>query len=88
MPLSAQVLRRLSFEEGNWMEQKERNRVFTPYFVISALFTALFAIASIVSPTMLATIMTNVQLVFAVEYGWFAMLIPFLCVLLLVVLGL
>lgn len=62
--------------------------VLTPTFIIAASITAFFSIASLISPTQLSTVMTSIQTVFALNYGWFAMLIPILCVALLLFLGL
>lgn len=63
------------------------NSVLTPIFIISALITAFFSILSMINPTKLSEVLTEIQTIFAIEYGWFAMLIPSICVVILVALG-
>lgn len=71
------------------MEKKNYriSSIFTPIFVISALITAFFSMASLINPTKLSEVMTKIQTIFAINYGWFAMLIPILCMSLLIYLG-
>lgn len=69
------------------MEKKWRN-VLTPVFMVSAGITAIFSILSMMKPEQLSKALTSVQTVFALEYGWCAMLIPTACVALLLCLAL
>ena len=70
------------------MVEEKKNKIFTPIFIASASVSAIIAIASLVSPDLLAAGLTSGQQVLSVVYGWFAMLIPFLCMMLLLALGL
>lgn len=74
-------------ENLNVKESKFKD-VLTPTFVIAASITAVFSILSLVNPTALSNTLTTIQMIFALEYGWFAMLIPTLCVGILLYLGL
>lgn len=68
------------------MQQKQSKLkdIFTPVFIIAGGISLVMAAISFVAPDLLSSFMTFLQTVFGMEYTWFAQMIPFLCMVLLI----
>ena len=65
-------------------QQSKLKDIFTPVFIIAGGISLVMAAISFVAPDLLSSFMTFLQTVFGMEYTWFAQMIPFLCMVLLI----